>query len=360
MHIVSLVHATKEVTGGQKYNNHLEDTMERLSRGELVRYLQPYERYGGVRKLFAWLLELRFLWEIRRGDMVLMGDTLYRYHLLLMILLRWKKCRTVLIVHHFCYLEYRGWKRQWKEWVMTLYGRMAGVVLVPSLFTRAVAEEKYGKDKVCYVPLPFDLKFDPSPTYIPNQLLYVGTIEPRKGLHFLPEVVDCLLNKHGKHVQVMMVGRVMDENYDRALRARISDLGLDGQFIQLGQLSKEELNKLYAESEIFVFPSQLEGFGMVIVEAMSHGTPVVAFDNSAMPYSIRPMENSLLAKNADAEKMADEIAGLLGNESLRAKLQKGMRNTIEALATEEVFCRATADFIRKQGCSSDGSFSTEQ
>ena len=71
----------------------------------------------------------------------------------------------------------------------------------------------------------------------------------------------------------------------------------------------------------------------------------MAFDNSAMPYTIQHGVNGLLAKNRDAEALAGCIREIVGNRELRQKLQQGMRTTVGSLNTQSDFEKAISKMI---------------
>ena len=111
-------------------------------------------------------------------------------------------------------------------------------------------------------------------------------------------------------------------------------------------MSDERLNLFYEQAEIFTFPSLLEGYGIVLVEAISRGVPIVAFNNSAMPYTIEDGVNGLLASDRSALSLANKIKELSGNDKLRLKLQEGMKVTISTLKTYQDFINGIDDFCK--------------
>ncbi|NCS97977.1 MAG: glycosyltransferase family 4 protein [Candidatus Pacebacteria bacterium] len=100
-------------------------------------------------------------------------------------------------------------------------------------------------------------------------LLFVGTREPRKNLLRLIEAWKPLQSQ----IELLIAG---ESGWDTT--ENVQEVGL--RF--LGQVSDEELSVLYAEAELFAYPSLYEGFGLPILEAFHHGTPVVTSNNSGM------------------------------------------------------------------------------
>ena len=100
-------------------------------------------------------------------------------------------------------------------------------------------------------------------------ILFVGTREPRKNVLRLIEAWKPLSGD----IDLMVAGAV---GWDETAAQQHSGLRF------LGRVSDEELSVLYAEAELFAYPSLYEGFGLPILEAFHHGTPVVTSNNSGM------------------------------------------------------------------------------
>lgn len=87
--------------------------------------------------------------------------------------------------------------------------------------------------------------------------------------------------------------------------------------------STQNIRKEYLESSLFVFSSRFEGFGMVLIEAMACGLPVVSFDCPCGPKDIVfHDEDGLLVPSGDIDKLADELSVVMSNESLIRKMSK--------------------------------------
>ena len=98
-----------------------------------------------------------------------------------------------------------------------------------------------------------------------------------------------------------------------------------------------DVEKEYCNSSIFVLSSRFEGFGMVIVEAMACGLPVVAFDCPWGPQSILcDGEDGLLATNGDTADLADKLSMLMTDESLRKRMASAAMRNVQRYRMEEI------------------------
>ena len=84
----------------------------------------------------------------------------------------------------------------------------------------------------------------------------------------------------------------------------------------LGRIPIEEVRELYARHDLFVMPSRFEGFGIALVEALSHGLPCVARRAYAMPEIVRPGDNGDLVTGDDPAELAGIIARLLADDAM--------------------------------------------
>ena len=157
-----------------------------------------------------------------------------------------------------------------------------------------------------------------------------------------------LIRRQHPEMNLMLdvVGKIKDEHYYQNLLARAEALDVKGMIHFRGRVSDEELEDLYQKAEVFTFPSLLEGFGMVIVEAMNKGVPPVVFDNAAMPYLIKDGVNGMLAVNKSVESFAQKLIELTGNKTLRSHIQTGMKATIDHLASMEDFKESIKTFYQ--------------
>jgi glycosyltransferase involved in cell wall biosynthesis len=111
-------------------------------------------------------------------------------------------------------------------------------------------------------------------------------------------------------------------------------------------VSAERMPDLYAEHDIFVFPSIVEGLPNVLMEAMASGMPVITTETCGMPDIIANDFNGLLIPPADAAALEEVILRLANCEDLRRKLGMAARETMERFTWERTGRMVEALFKR--------------
>ena len=112
-------------------------------------------------------------------------------------------------------------------------------------------------------------------------------------------------------------------------RQLMTELGIDSNRCHLNG-PVEDVVKAYQESSIFVLSSRFEGFGMVLVEAMACGLPVVSFDCPAGPDEIiTDGVDGLLVPSGDVHALAEKLMVLMTDENLRRRLGQQARQTAQ-------------------------------
>jgi glycosyltransferase involved in cell wall biosynthesis len=117
-------------------------------------------------------------------------------------------------------------------------------------------------------------------------LLYVGKISPHKAPHDLVKMLDVLRRTYDPAARLHLIGSPLGETYEPALRAFISELGLDDAVHMPGSVTGAELEAYFRAADVFVMASDHEGFCVPLAEAMGHGVPIVAYGVTAVPETV--------------------------------------------------------------------------
>ena len=159
-------------------------------------------------------------------------------------------------------------------------------------------------------------------------LLWVGRIAPIKGLDTLLDAV-ARLSESGQDMRLLVVGGDADERtsgHETSLRQRIERLGLGDSVRFLGPQPQGVLPLYYAASDVTVLPSYYESFGMVALEAMACGSPVIASRVGGLVTTVRDGVTGFLVPDGDVEALAERIETLVGDPELRWRLgREGVR-----------------------------------
>lgn len=149
-------------------------------------------------------------------------------------------------------------------------------------------------------------------------MLYVGTIEPRKNL---PVLIRAFQQAALEGVKLVIGGKkgwMYEETF-----AQVQALGLADRIIFTGFVADEDLPALLSLAEIFVFPSQYEGFGFPVVEAMACGAPVITSNVSSLPEVSG--DAALLIAPTDVAGLAEAMRHATSDAGLRAAMaEKGI------------------------------------
>ncbi len=118
-------------------------------------------------------------------------------------------------------------------------------------------------------------------------------------------------------------------------------------FLYTEKVSDQELVDLYRTADVFVLPSLYEPFGMVIVEAMSCGKPVIGTDVGGIPEIIREDTNGFIVPSRNSRALADKINAILQNEEKAARFGLAGRKIVEHEFTWERTARGYEEFYSR-------------
>lgn len=246
---------------------------------------------------------------------------------LLLLVARRSGCKTIFHLHGASFDHYatacagplmRRWIRHTLEAssiVIALSERWAA-------FVRAFAP----RATVTVVPNPVPLPpLADAGAEQPGRILFLGQVEPRKGVYELLEALPALLASHPQ-LQLAIGGQgELDQ-----VRRRAAELGVGEQVVLLGWLDGTARQAELARAAVVCLPSHAEGLPMAMLEAMAAGKPVVASAVGGIPDAIRHRDNGLLVTPGDAAQLAGALATVLGDDALRRRLGQRARATVAA------------------------------
>jgi glycosyltransferase involved in cell wall biosynthesis len=200
---------------------------------------------------------------------------------------------------------------------------LADVLLVPSKFvadqlmTRGVPASKiatvpYGVDFDRFHP-PQEKRHDKRPL----TCLFVGHISHRKGVRFLLEAA----RQFGQNdVQFLLVGPLVSPEL-------VDDLPRNVRWMPT--LSHGDVASQMRQSDIFVLPSIEDSYGLVVLEAMASGLPVIVSDHAGASERIQDQQNGLVVPAADSAALRRAVALLASDEGLRLRLGTAARAALQ-------------------------------
>ncbi len=160
-----------------------------------------------------------------------------------------------------------------------------------------------------------------SPTQTKSYVLYVGAAYPHKNLEGLLKAWKIFQKKHGQAYDLLLVGK--DNYFYNRLQQKFPAEVFANSVKYKGFASDAELVSLYENAELFIFPSFYEGFGLPPLEAMAHGIPVVASNQSSLPEVLG--DAALFFDPKDPEHMAEMLhQGLLDQQMRGILVKKGL------------------------------------
>lgn len=174
-------------------------------------------------------------------------------------------------------------------------------------------------------------------------LVFLGRLVHEKGVcHLMDAFCKVIKCQPGAVLYICGQGPEMD-----SLRARARRLGLDGAVFFPGFLSAAERSRIYRRADLVVIPSLYEPFGIVALEAMAAGLPLVASNTGGLAEIISQGQDGILVPPGDDEALAAAITSLLENPAQARILSNNARETVAALYDWNVIAAATCDAYRE-------------
>ena len=271
-------------------------------------------------------------------DILLSGEynELYTWHLA-------KTRRDKLICYHGPYYHpfNRGYNRMAKvfdAFFLRRYKRLKTPFLTKSEFARSYLEQK-GLRRVRTVGVGLDVSFFGKEGALeiarrkgPLELLYLGVLTERRNVLFLLDIAKTL-KARGIDYSLTVIGQFGDEDYKRRFWKTVTTHGLEGTVRHVPLVEQKDLPEVYGKSDIFLFPTRYDIFGMVLLEAMHFGKAVLSTQNGGSDMLIEDGVNGYAMTEADAEAWADRICILAARPDLRASIGAEAKKTVDSRFT---------------------------
>jgi glycosyltransferase involved in cell wall biosynthesis len=239
-----------------------------------------------------------------------------------------------------------------------LLGR-AGAVIADSEFNAAELRA-LGHEHVHVVPPPLHLErllhTPPDPRFEQivadrgrnGVVLYVGQLLPHKRPDLLLAAHHLVTTNHAPDALLVLAGAARNQRYRDAVHTWCHDMGLENVWIT-GEVTDAQLSALYRGADVFVTPSEHEGFCVPLVEAFAFGIPVIARDHGAIAETAGDAA-LVLPADSGARDLAEAIQRVLSDDALRAVMAARGHERAQGFASTHTVprvLRTVLDFVRE-------------
>ena len=224
-------------------------------------------------------------------------------------------------------------------------GRWLHAHLSQSAFTIGTMPYVGRRHEVIFAGVDTDL-YRPGPAKVPGRVVYLGRLLPHKGVEHLIDAIPT-----GAHLTV--IGRVHDQEYFDHLQSRAA--GRPVEFVT--STADDRVIELLASAQVFVLPSVYEDFrgrrqalpelvGLVLLEAMACGTPVICTDVGGMPEIVTGGKTGFVVEPSSGPVIAAALAPLLDDPDRAAAMGSAAREDVLARFTWDAVARRCLDQYR--------------
>ncbi len=192
-------------------------------------------------------------------------------------------------------------------------------------------------------------------------VLYVGRLEPLKGVDIL---IQAMAQLERRQARLLIVGGDEQAAAEvERLQALAAALDIAERIRFVGSVEQDKLAVYYNAADVCVMPSYYESFGLVAVEAMACGTPVVASRVGGLATTVQDGETGYLIPWRCPEPFAERIDLILSNDELRANLGRSARQAMQRFGWDRVTRALAAEYAhvwseRAAGAACHGGYPT--
>lgn len=245
-----------------------------------------------------------------------------------------KKCNFVITLHDI--IPYKmpetvsdRYLKIFSDQIPMTVSQCDGIITVSNHSKKDIIEAfKFPEDKIYVTPLAAEDIYRPLNKKLSKNIikehysidtdfiLYVGGFSPRKNIIGLIESFSKVLHSYKKNLLLVIAGK-KGKSYD-TYKKRVEQLNISDKVIFPGFISIDHLPYLYNASELFVYPSFYEGFGLPPIEAMSCGVPVIGSNCTSVPEVLG--NSGLLVDPNNIDELSNSILKILNDKNLKKNL----------------------------------------
>ena len=173
------------------------------------------------------------------------------------------------------------------------------------------------------------------------RILFVGRLERRKGIHTLHSVIPTIMNKFN-NVEFVFVGRddisdsILGKSFKQKFHEKYSNEKWINKIHFLGEIDNVKKNEEYKKCDLLVAPSLYESFGLILVEAMSYGKPVIASNIGGMKEIVKNEQNGYLINPENEQQLTGALLELINAKEIRIEFGKKSKEIFNCNFTNNI------------------------
>jgi glycosyltransferase involved in cell wall biosynthesis len=176
-------------------------------------------------------------------------------------------------------------------------------------------------------------------------ILCLSNLFPAKGIIEFLKMARKVIDS-GKPVRFVLAGAATSASFRQKIKKIILDLRLRDDVKMVGAIYGSAKERLFYESDIFVFPTHHEAFGLVNIEAMRAGLPIISSNEGCIPEFVIDGLNGYIVDPNDIEQLSDRVLKLINDGELRIKMGKVGRKIYEENFTTKVYAKKLQDAMK--------------
>lgn len=164
-------------------------------------------------------------------------------------------------------------------------------------------------------------------------VLFVGRLSPQKGIEYFVKAAQIIKKELKEKIKFVVITNTLSI---KGIKGKYADLIKKNKIELYRSISSNEIVKFYQKADVLILPSLSEAFGLVLLEAMACGTPVVASRVGGVPNVVKDGVVGFLVLPRNPQAIAQKTLKILTNEELRKKMRKNCLEWVKNFSWEKV------------------------